>query len=79
MSSDNKEASSLNTAYSETREQKRSNQSSSQQDQDSGLKMDQGVFSPREQITEDYGDVHTLRKIKCPRNDDEGAEVIRSP
>ena len=41
--------------------------------------MDQGVFSPREQITEEYGDIHTLRKIKSPRNLDEGFEVIKSP
>ena len=27
----------------------------------------------------EYGDVQTLRKIKSPRNDDDGGEVIKSP
>lgn len=79
MSSGKKEASSLNTAYSETRELKQSNQSSSRRAPDSELKTDQGVFSPRAQMPEDYGDIHTLRKLKSPRKDDDGDEVIKSP
>lgn len=86
MSSDKKEGSSLNTAYSETHEQKRSHGSSSNSSHrghESELKMDQGVFSPREQmITEDYdGDMHTLRKIRSParKEDDEARQSIKSP
>jgi hypothetical protein len=49
LSSEQKEATSLNTAYSESREQKRSDHSSSgPRGHESDLQMREGVFSPRD-------------------------------
>lgn len=68
------EGSSLNTAYSETEQFKGSSNSvsrSSQKSQPSGLRLNQEVFSPREQdqaTKDDYGELRTLKKLKSPRN-----------
>lgn len=79
MSTDKKEGSSENTASSETQDRKKSKQSGSHEGHSSELQTDRGDFSPRAHIHEDYGEPHTLRKLKSPRPNDNADEVIKSP